>query len=588
MAGVFTGGTTQTKNGVTTKVNKSGSLPGLSSIASNAQTANAKSNNWLPANNVSALYDVGKTVAPTGKTATGKSSWLSDKFSDIAGAVSNPAELLSTSVGMPGLGSAADKVTGGAASEVASNITGIGSSDTKYPDPMQTALEQMGLSKDLALWVLQQNRENQVTPYGSSTHTQNPDGTWTQNVTLTPQQQNLLDTQTEMQTRLGSATGNLVDQVNNIYSKPIDFSGLPQLSSGTTTKNVSTSPMKDQIDPYGNIKTSIDDAGPIQRQVDTSGINPLTYSANKGNIQSQIDMSGVPSLVGGQDLLGFQNEARDAAWNNAKAALDPQWNSYETGLETKLANQGVMQNSDAWNKAISEMSRNRQYDYSQAQNNAVSQGLTAASQLYNQGLSSNQNAYNQALGRGNFTNAAQAQDFGQNYDNATLGNQASMDMFNARRAVMSDANAAQQQQFGQNEANAVFGNTAQAQGFDQNKSQAEMYNKAKYQEYLQNMGNAELNNSAVNQDYSTSLSTRNQGINELLQQYQMPLSALTSIMGGTQPTMPQFSATPQISGVSAPDYTGLVAGNTAAKTGTSNSILSGGVSALTSILPLIL
>ena len=68
MAGVFTGGGTgaenyNVKNGQISRVNNSNKLPGLSSITSNAQTANTKSNNWLPANNVSALYDAGKTVA---------------------------------------------------------------------------------------------------------------------------------------------------------------------------------------------------------------------------------------------------------------------------------------------------------------------------------------------------------------------------------------------------------------------------------------------------------------------------------------------------------------------------------------------
>lgn len=549
MAGLFTGGGTGSENynvkgGQITKVNNANKLPGLSSITSNAQS---------PQQGVSPLYDVGKTASrATPYTGSGL------QLSNTGNTANIPTNMYGMITAKPGAKLNEAEVTANAS--------------------LASAYGQAAI-----------NRPDQYTPYGSSTWSTDPEtGQATNRVTLDPAQQELLDSQTRMQTGLAGVGSGLVDQVREQYSTPLDFSGAPQVQNGTTTKGVARPDLQTSIRPYGsiqddlnyngNIQDRVASAGGIQRQVDTSGINPLTYSANKGNIQNNIDMSGVPSLVGGQDLLGFQAQARDAAWNNAKAALDPQWNSYETGLETKLANQGVMQGSDAWNKAVSEMSRNRQYDYSQAQNNAVSQGLTAAQQLYGQGLSSNQNAYNQALGRGNFTNAAQAQDFGQNYQNATLGNQASMDTFNARRAVMSDANDAQQQQYGQNandmsQANAAqnqgytqasnnmqLHNASQEQGFGQNKANAEFGNASALSSFGLDMANAELNNSGINQDFSNSTNMRNQYINELMTQRNAPLSALTSIMSGTQPSMPDFSSTNVVGGINSPDtMSGLAA-----------------------------
>lgn len=539
MAGVFTGGTTQTKNGITTNVNKSGSLPGLSSITSGNQTQGA-----------TPLSSIGRS-----STKTTDSSGL--KLSNTGNTANIPTNMYGMITARPGGKLNEAEVTANAA--------------------LASAYGQAAI-----------NRPDQYTPYGSSTWATDPEtGQATNRVTLDPAQQELLDSQTRMQTGLAGVGSGLVDQVREQYSTPLDFSGAPQIQTGTTTKGVNRPNLQSSIQPYGDIQTDVGYNGQIQTQVDTSGINPLSYSANRGAIQNQIDMSGVPSLVGGQDLLTFQNEARDAAWNNAKAALDPQWNSYETGLETKLANQGVMQNSDAWNKAISEMSRNRQYDYSQAQNNSVNQGLTAAQQLYGQGLSSNQNAYNQALGRGNFTNAAQAQDFGQNYDNATLGNQASMDMFNARRAVMSDANAAQKQGYTQAANNMQLRNEALQQGFGQNQANAEFGNNAGLAGYSMDYQNAELNNAGINQDFNNSMSARGQYINELMTQRNAPLSALTSIMNGTQPSMPAFNSTNAVGNINSADtLPGLSAtkqanaAQTAAKYGAIGSILGSAASTI--------
>lgn len=426
------------------------------------------------------------------------------------------------------------------------------------------------------------NRPDQYTPYGSSTWETDPEtGQATNKVTLDDAQQALLDAQTGTQTKLSTVGSSLADQVAKNYSKDLDFSGLPQVDYSKTQKNVATPTLNTSIQPYGTIQNNLDAAGSIQKNVDTSGTGNLTRNASYGNIQNNIDMNGIPELVGGKDLLKFQSDARDAAWNNSKATLDPQWNDYETGLETKLANQGVMQNSEAWNKALASMSKNRQYDYSQAQNNAVNQGLTAAQQLYSQGLSSNQNAYNQRLNNGNFANSAQAQGFGQAYNNAQLNNSADLQALNNKIATMTANNSAQQQGFNQNEARGTFANSAQNQGFAQNQTNAAFGNTAAEQAFNMDAQNAALNNSGINQDFTNSINNRNQNINELMQQRGDSLSALTSILNGTQATMPQFSSTNVVGGIESPNtMNGLTAtknanaATTAAKYGALGNIAS--------------
>lgn len=428
------------------------------------------------------------------------------------------------------------------------------------------------------------NRPDQYTPYGSSVWETDPDtGISTNRVTLDPKQQALLDAQTGMQTDLAGVGSNLVDRVRQQYSSPLDFSGAPQTQYGPTVKSVNTQNMQTSIPGYGNIQDRVDTTGTgnLTRGVDTFRLGNLTRNASYGKIQDKVDMSGVPSLVGGDALVKFQNEARDAAWKNAQAALDPQWNNYETGLETKLANQGVMQNSEAWNKAISEMSRNRQYDYSQAQNNAVRQGLEAGGQLFNEGLASNQNAYSQALNNGQFTNSAQNQGFNQSLQNAGLNNSVQNQMFNQEFQNAGLNNSADQQLMNYKLLTMDANNKAQAQGFGQNTVNTQFGNDARLSQYNMDYQNAGLNNSGLNQDFNNSLTDRKQYINELMAQRNEPLSALTSILNGTQPSMPDFSSTNAVGGIESPNTLSTLAANkqanaaqTAAKYQAAGSVLS--------------
>jgi hypothetical protein len=427
------------------------------------------------------------------------------------------------------------------------------------PDPYQTANAQTQSNQQTAAYNAALNRVNTYTPWGSLTYSQSPGSTqtttaptfdqagydaalakynatqqqsnvsgvapsegggssniappnksdfmtsggttagsspqWSANVTLSPDQQKLLDLQNQSSEQMGQIGLNQLGQVSNTLSSPVNFNGAPA--------------------QVANVK-----AGPLTTNVATT---PLQSSAHAGNIQNQVDMSGVPKLVGGDQLYGAMQQAQDAAYKQAASRLDPQWTNSNNDLRNQLTQQGVMQNSDAWNRAMSEQSRNQTDAYQTAQNNAVQQGNAAEAQLYGQGLSSNQNAYMQALNNGQFANSAQALGFGQSYANAQL------------------ANAAAAQQFGQGMANANLGNSAQAQQFGQG------------------VANAGLQNQA-----------RQQNISEIMQQRQEPLNELNALRTGSQVTAPNF---PNIPGASAnpTDIAGLISQNYANQMGGYNS-----------------
>lgn len=332
------------------------------------------------------------------------------------------------------------------------------------PDPTTTANAQTASNIATANATAALNHTNQVTPWGNLTYTQGPtnaDGTssYTATTSLSPSQQALLDSSNSISQSLANLGQTQVGNVADSITNPLDFSNLPTVQNNA-------------------LQTS-------------AGVNPqFKSSVSSGPIQGQVNTSAVPSLVGGNQLAGAMTAAQQASYNQQAVYLNPQWQQSNSDLANKLAQQGVLQGSDAYNRAMSNQSLSQTQAYQNANDNSVAQGNAAEAQLYGQGLSSNQNAYGQAVTNGSFSNAAQAQGFGQNYQNAELGNQVAQNEFN------------------------------------------------------NGLQNAELNNSASGQAYSQSLGARNQGINELLTQQSNPLNILNSLRSGSQVTSPTFGSTP--------------------------------------------
>lgn len=318
----------------------------------------------------------------------------------------------------------------------------------------------------------------------------NPVDSWTSTMTLDPAQQGLLNSSNKISQSMADLSQNQINNVANTINKPLDFNGLPKINNGFIQHGIDTTGVGD----YQNSVV----AGHLQ------------HGANYGKIQDNLDTSGVPALVGGDQLSEAMRQQQQAAFNQQKAYLDPQYGQMQHDLENKLVQQGVMQNSDAWNRAMDDQGRQRTQAYQNANDNSVALGNAAQAQLYGQGLSSNQNAFNQALGSGNFANSAQAQGFGQAMSNAQLNN------------------AAQAQEFGQAFNNAQLNNAVVGSKFGQAQAQQQ------------------VNNASQDQQFNQSMGARNQGLNELMTQQQNPLNVLNSLRTGAQVTSPTFGNTPQV------------------------------------------
>ena len=232
------------------------------------------------------------------------------------------------------------------------------------------------------------NRVNQVTPYGNLDYAvtgSDPYGnpTWTATTNLSDVGRQLLGTQNAASLGLGQTINAQLGNVQNTMGQGFN----PQTA-------------------------------PITTNIGQANVNPLTGQAN---LQTQTDYAG-----------GM------AGWDKANALLmqrlQPQMDIQQKNLDAQLANQGVVQGTEAYNRAKMGLGMQQNDLLNQAQLT----GLNAGNTLFNQGLQGAQ-----------FGNAAQQQ----GYQNSQAQQQAN--------------NAIAQQQFGNQLTNANLGNAAQQQQYNQ-------------------------------------------------------------------------------------------------------------------------
>lgn len=160
----------------------------------------------------------------------------------------------------------------------------------------------------------------------------------------------------------------------------------------------------DQSNPWANLsytQNGVDAQGnPVYKQ--NVSLNPADQanldSARSGqgaalfglgNSISGYDaaVKGLPGLYGDKGTQqGLTQQAIDSMYHQQTALLDPQYQENQRALQSQLANQGVVQGSQAYNQAMDSYARQRDYAYGNARDSSISQGNTLANQLFNQNL----------------------------------------------------------------------------------------------------------------------------------------------------------------------------------------------------------
>ena len=239
------------------------------------------------------------------------------------------------------------------------------------------------------------NRPVQNTPWGSTTWNTNAATDpatgqvvtqWTQNTSLAPQLQNALDDQLDLQAGRSDLANSFMGRVADEYSQPFNYNNLPAMA---------------QANAPGNLQTGT-----------------RNYSQN---LSAGFDF--------GSPLPQFDSSYRDTVANQLMTRMQPVHDYQQRQLETKLANQGFTEGSEAYNRALTDLNQRQAGE----RFNALDQSGNEAQRLYNMQMGTAQQGYNQNLQAAQFQNQA-------------LGQASALDLAN-----MNAFNQAQAQQFGLNQ-----------------------------------------------------------------------------------------------------------------------------------------
>lgn len=385
------------------------------------------------------------------------------------------------------------------------------------PDPYQTADAQGQLNRESAAYNAAINRINTNTPWGSQTYgvtgTDPRTGAplYEQNIELSPDQQALLDAQNKQSLQLSNLGGQVI---GGLSGEPIDTSGLPQLQSGFNLGGPGQQYSYGTADP--------------QMGIDRSNLTDLRDSYNVYDTQLNVDRSNLPSLPGEGDLTGFRDRAEGALYDRNTAYLDQRYGRDEDALRSRLANQGIVEGSEAYSNAIDDFERGREMSYRQARNESIIGGGAEAERMNRIGSSQRGQLYGEALTGGQFANKAAAQATGMDAQSAAF------------------QNMARGQGFGEELGAGQFTNQAAGQFTGQNRDAAGFANQSRNQALSEALMGANLNNQS-----------RAQGLEEMFALRNQPLNEYNAIRSMSQVNTPQFEGTARVGSAPA-DITGPI------------------------------
>jgi len=276
----------------------------------------------------------------------------------------------------------------------------------KAPDYVEAAQVQGRENRKTAQQSAQLSNPNVVGPGGSQTVTWNGN-TPTVTQTLSEDNQRLYDQGNQL--RIGASNAGMAGRGNlyDTYSQGFSYDGPDRVT------NVQG----------GNIQTGINYNRPIQQ--------------NLGQINS-------PNI---DDTT--RQRVEDSLYSRSTSRLDPQFQEREDQLRTRLANQGIVQGSEAYDREMRKFDNSRTDAYAGARADAISRGGEEQSRMFGMNQAGRQQSLNENLAYGNFSNQAQQQGFNQGLASGQFGNEAQNQYFNQQLANANLNN--QQRQQGLNE-----------------------------------------------------------------------------------------------------------------------------------------
>ena len=185
--------------------------------------------------------------------------------------------------------------------------------------------------------------------------------------------------------------------------------------------------MVNSTDPYGSVNYVADPSAPggyrqtttfspgqqglydlgLQAQQGALGIANNQLGNIQGALNSHLTAPTLQNSFGPTDFTADRNAVTDAMYGQARSRLDPQWQQAENQDRARLANQGLSQNSSAYQTEMGNFGRAKNDAYNSALNSAILSGANEQNVLFNQ--AGQQAAFGNQAAQQGFQNQAYAQ-----------------------------------------------------------------------------------------------------------------------------------------------------------------------------------
>ena len=250
------------------------------------------------------------------------------------------------------------------------------------PDPVATAAAQATLNREGAITQANLNRIDQYTPQGNIRYTQtgtNPDGTpmYRQDQTYSPDQQGLYDQANQVASALNGMAISNIGRVANTQSTEFNYDG----------------------------------ATPLRTNI-----------GGQGNIQQGVDFSSLGRLPTVDDFSADRDRVSNSVYEQAASRLNPRFEQGESDMRSRLAAQGISENSDAYRREGDNFGRTRNDAYNQAQFDAIRAGGDEQSRLFGMAMGARGQGAQEIMQQGAFSNQARAQSFNESSAEGAFNN----------------------------------------------------------------------------------------------------------------------------------------------------------------------
>ncbi len=176
-----------------------------------------------------------------------------------------------------------------------------------------------------------------------------------------------------------------------------DYTGSAKASASVNpeaSKYATRANRSNQYTPYGNLTWAENPNGTWTQNIDLNGTGQQLLNASN---QSSLGLAGLQDQATRRVAetqskpfeYGSVQDVQDAAYKGYTSRLDPQWEQAGEQNDARLANQGIVQGSEAYDNAMRTFNQGKNDAYQQANTAAIgTQGQTyqLASALRNQNL----------------------------------------------------------------------------------------------------------------------------------------------------------------------------------------------------------